>query len=107
MSILGVIVRIRPVDVDRTEQQLRQLPGVDVAQRPDPPDGRLVIVIEDSAQRAAAAVMAEIALWPQVLNTSLVYEYSGEDSPAPGDGVQAYADWRSSLSDLAGKNRQS
>jgi periplasmic nitrate reductase NapD len=107
MSILGVIVRTRLEDVARTEQQLRQLPGVDIAQRPDRPDGRLVIVIEDNADRAAAAVMAEIAVWPQVLNTSLVYEYSGPDSPPPGDGVQAYTDWRASLSDEAGRKRQS
>ena len=43
--------------------------------------------------------MAEIALWPQVLNTSLVYEYSGPDAPAPDAPMQAYADWRNSLSD--------
>lgn len=101
MSILGLIVRTRPEDLDSVEQALRALPGTDVAERSGPADGRLVVIVEDSAERAAAAVMAEIALWPRVLNTSLVYEYSGPDAPAPGDGVQGYADWRSSLAEGA------
>lgn len=102
MSILGVIVRTRTEDLDAVEQALRDLPGTDVARRSDPADGRLVLVIEDSAERAAAAVMAEIATWPLVLNTSLVYEYSGPEAPAAGAEVQGYADWRSSLAGSGG-----
>lgn len=102
MSILGVIVRTRVEDLADTEAALRALPGVDVAQSAIA-DGRLVIVIEDSAERAAAATMAEIALWPRVLNTSLVYEYSGPDVPSRAQAVEGYTDWRSSLSDLATK----
>ena len=96
MSILGVIVRAHPDAVDGIEARLRQLPGVDVAERSGAGDGRLVIVIEDAAEASAAATMGAIALWPEVLNTSLVYEYSGPDSPAP-DTVQDYRDWRGSL----------
>lgn len=103
MSILGVIVRTRPEDLVATEAALRGLPGTDVATPAGAADGRLVLVIEDSAERAAASVMAEIALWPQVLNTSLVYEYSGADVPHTEAGVTAYTDWRASLSDLAGR----
>lgn len=103
MSILGVIVRTRPEDIAATEAALRALPGTDVATPAGASDGRLVLVIEDSADRAAASVMAEIALWPQVLNTSLVYEYSGTDVPHTESGVTAYTDWRASLSDLAGR----
>jgi len=99
MSILGVIVRARPADLPALQQALRALPGLDLADSTEA-DGRLVVVIEDTADRAAAAVMAEIAMWPQVLNTSLVYEYSGPDAPSPHAPVQGYADWRSSLSDL-------
>jgi len=102
MSILGIIVRTRPADLDRVETALRALPGVDVAQRPaDSADSRLVIVAEDTAGRSAAAVMGEIATWPEVLNTSLVYEYSGPDAPAPDESVQSYTDWRASPADLA------
>lgn len=79
MSILGVIVRTRATDVAATEAALRRLPGVDLA-RTEQADGRLVVLIEDSAARTAAETMAEIALWPRVLNLSLVYEYSGPDA---------------------------
>ncbi len=102
MSVLGVIVRCRMADLATVEQALRRLPGVDIAERPaGEADGRFVVVIEDTPERAAAASMAEVALWPQVLNTSLVYEYSGPDAPAQTTPVEQYTDWRSSLADLA------
>lgn len=105
MSILGIVVRARSTDLAAVEAALRGLPGVEIAQREGPAgapeDGRLVIVVEDTPDRAAAAVMAEIALWPLVLNTSLVYEYSGPDAPSSATPVEQYADWRSSLNDLA------
>ena len=96
MSILGVIVRSHPDAASALDQRLRSLPGVDVADPASAPDGRLVIVIEDSVGSTAAATMGAIALWPEVLNTSLVYEYSGPDSPPP-DGVEGFIDWRRSL----------
>ena len=98
MSILGVIVRARPADLPALSTALQALPGLTLAESLVA-DGRLVVVIEDTPARAASAVMAEIALWPQVLNTALVYEYSGPDAPAPEAPLQAYADWRNSLSD--------
>lgn len=96
MTILGVIVRSHPHAVAGIEARLRRLPGVDVADLAAAADGRLVIVIEDAADSSAAATLGAIALWPEVLNTSLVYEYSGPDSPAP-EGVEGYLDWRRSL----------
>ena len=74
MSILGVIVRTRPADREAVADQLRALPGTDLAI--DPGDGRMVLVIEDAATQSAAETLAQIALWPKVLNTSLVYEHS-------------------------------
>lgn len=105
MSILGVIVRARPADLPALSLALLALPGLELADNLVA-DGRLVVVIEDTPERAASAVMAEIALWPQVLNTSLVYEYSGPDAPAPEAPLQAYADWRNSLSDRDRPPRQ-
>lgn len=96
MTILGVIVRSHPHAVDGIESRLRVLPGVDVAERTAAADGRLVIVIEDGLDTTAAATLGAIALWPEVLNTSLVYEYSGPDSPGPDD-VEGFRDWRRSL----------
>lgn len=105
MSILGVIVRSHPEAVPGLDRRLRGLPGVEVADRGGAHDGRLVLVIEDSAGSAAAATLGAIALWPEVLNTSLVYEYSGPDSPAPD--VEGFTDWRRSLVPDQGKPRGS
>jgi nitrate reductase NapAB chaperone NapD len=99
MSILSVIVRTHPRSVALLRQWLEQQPGVEVAL--DPCDGRLVLLIEDAPGRAASATMAEIALYPLALNTSLVYEYSGNDVPSAEAGVAGYSAWRSSLKDLA------
>lgn len=104
MSILGAVVRIRPEHLQAVLPRAQSLPGVDVALNPG--DGRLVMVIEDAEREgvvhAAAATLAAIALWPEVLNTSLVYEYSGPDAPPAGSGaVEDYRAWRGSLKDWA------
>ena len=98
MTILGVIVRTHPRHLEGVEARLRAIAGVEIAEPAQRPDGRLVVVIEDAAQRSAAATLGDIATWPEVLNAALVYEYSGPDSPAP-DEVQGYRDWRSGLAE--------
>jgi nitrate reductase NapAB chaperone NapD len=98
MSILGIIVRTRAEHAGAVQQTLTALPGLDIAAAEG---GRFVIVVEDCAGASAAATMAQITQHPQVLNTSLVYEYSGPDAPAAVEtgGFQA---WRR---DLAGECR--
>lgn len=105
MSILGAVVRSRLEHLQAVQARAAALPGVDVALNPG--DGRLVLVLEDAevdgVVHAAAATLAAIALWPDVLNTSLVYEYSGPDAPPAGSGsVNDYRAWRGSLKDWAG-----
>ena len=111
MSILGVLVRTLPAHLPALRTRLRQQPGLDIALDPD--DGRLVVLIEDEDQDAinplkaaapgeprvsAATVLGAIALWPEVLGTSLVYEYSGPDAPPPSDSDAVdYRSWRGSL----------
>ncbi len=104
MSILGAVVRVRPEHLQQALPALQALPGVDVALNPG--DGRVVLVLEDvqaeGQVHTAAATLAAIALWPQVLNTSLVYEYSGPDAPLVYQGqVEDYRAWRGSLKDWA------
>lgn len=106
MSILGAVVRVRPQHLPAVTPRIATLPGTDLAL--DPGDGRLVLVLEDvvaeGTTHSAAATLAAIALWPEVLNTSLVYEYSGPDAPPPGDAaVDDYRAWRGSLQDWAGQ----
>lgn len=102
MSILGALVRVRPQHLDAIAQRTAALSGVDLAANPG--DGRLVLVLEDAevdgTLHSAAATLAAIALWPEVLNTSLVYEYSGPDAP-PAGAVEDYRAWRGSLKDLS------
>lgn len=70
-----MIVRARAAEREAVANRIRALPGADLAV--DSGDGRMVVVIEDAAARSAAETLADIALWPGVLNTSLVYEHSG------------------------------
>ncbi len=106
MSILGAVVRVRPEHLAAVVPRLSVLPGTDLALNPG--DGRLVLVLEDAEAdgvlHSAAATLASIAMWAEVLNTSLVYEYSGPDAPPAGDAaVEDYRAWRGSLKDWAGK----
>ncbi len=102
MSILGTVVRVKPEHLAGVCEQLAQLPGLDIALNPG--DGRLVVVLEDSAQATAAQTMARMALIPEVLNTSLVYEYSGADAMHAGESSPAetqFKAWRSTLTEMA------
>lgn len=105
MSILGAIIRTQAGDAAGVAQRLGACAGVEVALNPG--DGRLVVVLEDTESAegttTAASQLAAIALWPDVLGASLVYEYSGPDAPAP-QGAQGadFKAWRNSLADLAG-----
>lgn len=106
MSILGAVVRVQPALLDALLPRLAALPGVDEPLNPG--DGRVVLVLEDVEQdcvrHEAAATLAAIALWPGVLNTSLVYEYSGPDAPAAdGAAVNDYRAWRGRLQDWAAR----
>jgi periplasmic nitrate reductase NapD len=93
MSILGVIVRTRAEHATEVRAQLAALPGLDVAAGDG---GRWVVVIEDTDHGSAAETMARVTQLPRVLNTSLVYEYSGPDAPAPDAGHHDYRAWRRS-----------
>jgi periplasmic nitrate reductase NapD len=99
MSILGAVIRLRPEHLDAVTPRLHALAGVDLALNPG--DGRLVLVLEDveinGTVHEAATTLDRIAQWPEVLNTSLVYEYSGPDAPAAQSGVRDYRDWRGRL----------
>lgn len=100
MSILGAVVRVRPEHLPSIKFRLESLPGVETSL--DPGDGRLVLVMEDLADdqvppalTSAAATLTAIASWPEVLSTSLVYEYSGPDAPPlVTDDMSDFRAWR-------------
>ena len=100
MSILGVVLRVRADRVAEIAARLLSLPGVDTVANPG--DGRFVLVIEDTGESdapTAAATLGAMASWPEALDTSLVYEYSGSDSPAPTAPMPAFRAWRGHLSE--------
>ncbi len=100
MSVLGVVVRVSPVHRETVLQRLARTPGVDLG--PDPQDGRLIAVIESTADDPAAAAMAAIAGWPEVHNLSLVYEHSdAEPGDAPAEAEFDFRAWRQSVGDFA------
>ncbi len=74
MSILGTVVRTRREHLEVVVAQLSTLSGLEVALNPG--DGRLVVLIENSPTATAVETMNAIAQIPQILSTSLVYEYS-------------------------------
>ncbi len=74
MSILGTVVRTRREHLDTVVAQLADFSGLEVALNPG--DGRLVVLIENSPTSTAAETMRVMALIPEILSTSLVYEYS-------------------------------
>lgn len=98
MSILGVVARVMPAQLPIVVERLKSTPGVELG--PNPGNGRLALVIESTAEHPAATIMGEIALWPEVMNTSLVYEYTFDDSANPAPALD-YSAWRSSLKDFA------
>lgn len=98
MSVLGVVIRIQPRHLGTVRQRLASTPGVDLG--PDQGDGRLIAVIESTADTPAAAVMADIAQWPEVHNLSLVFEQSdpdANDAPTEFD----FRAWRTHIGDFA------
>lgn len=102
MSILGVVLRVLPEHLAQVTGEIASIEGLDIALNPG--DGRLVIILEDTAERAAAQTFAAISLLPGVLNASLVYEYSGPDvvQTAPSQAFDTrYQSWRTTLSQMA------
>ncbi|MDO5623647.1 MAG: chaperone NapD [Pseudomonadota bacterium] len=97
MSILGIVVRTLPPRLAALRERLAHTPGVDLG--PDPGDGRLVAVIESTADEPAAAIMAAIARWPEVHNLSLVYEHSDADPDTPN--AFDFRAWRQNVGEFA------
>ena len=98
MSVLGIVIRVHPRHLEAIKQRLAGTAGVDLA--PDAGDGRLAAVIESTATDPAAAIMAELTHWPEVLNLSLVFEQSDDehDPDAPEFDFRA---WRQDVGDFA------
>ena len=98
MSVLGVVIRCHAKHQELVRQRLARTPGVDLG--PDASAGRLVAVIESTADIPAASTMSEITGWSEVLNLSLVFEHSGDELAEPGSDFDFHA-WRGHVGDFA------
>ncbi|MDO5087015.1 MAG: chaperone NapD [Comamonadaceae bacterium] len=101
MSVLGIVVRTHPDQQAMLAERLAALPGCELG--PSPGDGRLVIVLESTPGQPAAAVMGDVARWPEVLSISLVYEHS---DPAEDEGAPMALDYRSWRQNIGAFARQ-
>lgn len=80
MGILGTVVRTRLEHLHTVVAQLSVMDGLEIAL--NPMDGRLVIIIEDGIHTTAIETMDAMAKIPEILSTSLVYEYSDTNADA-------------------------
>jgi len=103
MSVLGIVIRISAKDRGEVRQRLARTPGVDLG--PDAGDTRLVAVIESTANAPAAAIMSEIARWPEVHILSLVFEQSDDELAGSSAEFDFHA-WRGHVGDFARRQAQ-
>ncbi|MFV0679582.1 chaperone NapD [Ottowia sp.] len=103
MSVLGVVLRTHPKNLHQLKQRLAYTPGVDLG--PDNGDGRLVAVIESTADTPAAATMTELARWDEVLNLSLVFEHAEPGAVEPPADFD-YRAWRGHAGEFARRQAQ-
>lgn len=71
MNISGVVVRTFPKDIDSVSRALVRLDGVEVYGASE--DGRLVVIVEQTGERATADILAAVQNLPGVLYTSMIY----------------------------------
>lgn len=82
-NICGVLVHARPEHSGSVGRALEAYRGVEVHQRTD--DGRLVVSIEDTEDRFAGEMLAEVHKIDGVLNASLVYHHMDTATPSEED----------------------
>lgn len=74
MNIVSLVLRVRPDTRPEAEAALHALPGVECHHMSD--DGRLIVTVEDAPDAAMSDTLIAIHRVPQVLATTLAYEYT-------------------------------
>lgn len=85
MSIVSLVLRIRPETRTAAEAALSALPGVECHDMSA--DGKLIATVEDAPGAALSDTLIAIHRIPEVLATTLAYEHSDvfETPPLRGD----------------------
>lgn len=74
MSIVSLVLRIRPETRAAAESALSAFPGVECHHMS--PDGRLIVTVEDTPEAAMPETLIAVHRVPEVLAATLAYESS-------------------------------
>ncbi len=77
MNISSVILHARPGTAERLQDELQNLPGVEV--HAISPEGKLIVSIESADDAGTSATFEAIGKLPQVLSASLIYHQFESD----------------------------
>lgn len=73
VNICGVLVHIRPEQMEAGRKALTEIPGVEIHGEAD--DGRLILTVEDTPGTWAGESMTQIHNVKGVLSASLIYHH--------------------------------
>ena len=76
-SICSCVVHTKIATGTEVARRLETIPGVEVHAGAD--RDKLVITVEDTAERFAADTIGVLNQVPDVINATLIYHYGGED----------------------------
>jgi periplasmic nitrate reductase NapD len=77
MNICSCVVHTQPAVGADVAARLAALPGVEV--HAGTGADKLVVTVEDTAERLAADTLGTLTLVPGVINAVLIYHYGGDD----------------------------
>lgn len=78
MSISGVVLHVRPGDIEPVSQCVTAMVGVEIHATTE--DGRLVVTVDQADDRDASETLVALQNTDGVLSASLVYNYFEQDS---------------------------
>ncbi|MDR2207520.1 MAG: chaperone NapD [Azoarcus sp.] len=76
MKIVSLVLKFMPRHADEIKSTVEAIPGASVAA--DGGDGRMIVLVEDGPDYAVSDSILQIHQIPQVMSTTLSYEYSDE-----------------------------
>lgn len=78
ISVAGVLVHAAPAHIARVEEQLTQLPGVEV--HAVTPEGKLVVTVEESEGRMTGENVMRLYEIDGVLSAAMIYHHFENDA---------------------------
>ncbi len=76
MKIVSLVLKFLPEHADVVKSAVETVPGASVSL--DNGDGRMIVLLEDGPDYAVSDSILQVHQIPQVMSTTLSYEYSDE-----------------------------